>query len=60
MNLSLSDNVLFGRQFIDGEIAPVLHSVNLGDKLEELAEGLDFQIGERGRPFCAGLRRCFA
>jgi ATP-binding cassette, subfamily B, bacterial len=60
MNLSIRDNVLFGRQYRDEEIISVLHTVSMGEKLDELAEGLDSQIGERGQLLSGGERQRLA
>ncbi|KSV75877.1 hypothetical protein N185_15645 [Sinorhizobium sp. GW3] len=60
MNLSLRDNILFGREFADAEIIEVLRKVRLGDKLDGLSEGLDYRIGERGQLLSGGERQRLA
>ncbi|WP_162183302.1 ATP-binding cassette domain-containing protein [Neorhizobium vignae] len=60
MNLSIRDNVLFGRQYSDEEIISVLHTVSLAEKLHGLTQGLDFRIGERGQLLSGGERQRLA
>lgn len=57
MNFSIRDNVLFGRNFTDGEVEAVLRMVRLDDKLASLEAGLDFVIGERGQLLSGGERQ---
>ena len=60
MNLSLRENILFGRQLSDEEIFSVLDTVRLGEKLNNLSDGLDFRIGERGQLLSGGERQRLA
>lgn len=60
MNLSIRENVLFGRQFSDVEVLAALRTVRLGDKVASLAEGLDYRIGERGQLLSGGERQRLA
>lgn len=60
MNLSLRDNVLFGRDFSDADVVAALEAVQLGEKLASLADGLDFVIGERGQRLSGGERQRLA
>lgn len=60
MNLSIRDNVLFGRRYPDADVVSVLHTVRLGLKLASLTEGLDFAIGERGQLLSGGERQRLA
>lgn len=60
MNLSIRDNVLFGRQYADADVVAALRTVRLGDKLDSLAEGLDYKIGERGQLLSGGERQRLA
>lgn len=60
MNLSLRDNVAFGRDFSDAEVVAALEAAQLGDKLASLPNGLDFVIGERGQRLSGGERQRLA
>jgi ABC-type multidrug transport system fused ATPase/permease subunit len=60
MNLSIRDNVLFGRDYPDADVIAALRTVQLGDKLDSLAEGLDYKIGERGQLLSGGERQRLA
>ncbi|RUT80333.1 ATP-binding cassette domain-containing protein, partial [Mesorhizobium sp. M7A.T.Ca.US.000.02.2.1] len=60
MNLSIRDNVLFGRSYPDADVAAVLDAVQLTAKLASLPEGLDFVIGERGQLLSGGERQRLA
>ncbi|MEP9374694.1 ABC transporter ATP-binding protein [Mesorhizobium sp. KR1-2] len=60
MNLSIRDNVLFGRDFSDLEVREALEAVQLGGKLASLQDGLDFVIGERGQLLSGGERQRLA
>ncbi len=60
MNLSIRDNVLFGRSYPDADVAAVLDAVQLTAKMASLPEGLDFVIGERGQLLSGGERQRLA
>lgn len=60
MNLSIRENVAFGRDLTDPEARAMLAAVHLGDKLASLPEGLDFIIGERGQRLSVGERQRLA
>lgn len=60
MNMSLRDNVLFGRNHHDNDVIEVLEEVQLGSKLASLEKGLDFLIGERGQLLSGGERQRLA
>lgn len=60
MNLSIRDNVLFGRTFCDEEVMSVLQAVRLETKVASVSEGLDYRIGERGQLLSGGERQRLA
>ncbi|MEC5399896.1 ABC transporter ATP-binding protein [Uliginosibacterium sp. H1] len=60
MNMSIRDNVSFGRDCSDAEILESLSLVRLDEKLQQLAEGMDFVIGERGQLLSGGERQRLA
>ncbi|MEK6357290.1 MAG: ABC transporter ATP-binding protein [Burkholderia cenocepacia] len=60
INLSIRDNILFGRNFSDHQILDVLKRVKLDSKLNSLKEGLDYTIGERGQLLSGGERQRLA
>lgn len=60
MNMSLRDNVRFGRDYQDADVLEVLEQVQLGSKLASLEQGLDFFIGERGQLLSGGERQRLA
>lgn len=60
MNMSLRDNVRFGRDYPDADVTKVLEEVQLGSKLASLEQGLDFLIGERGQLLSGGERQRLA
>ncbi len=57
MNLSIRENILFGRSFADEEVMEVLRAVQLTAKVGSLADGLDHVIGERGQLLSGGERQ---
>lgn len=57
MNLSLRENIAFGREVDDAAIHAVLERVHLAAKVAALPEGLDFEIGERGQRLSVGERQ---
>jgi ATP-binding cassette, subfamily B, bacterial len=57
MNLSIRENVLFGRDHADRDVHAVLEAVRLADKLKSLPQGLDYVIGERGQLLSGGERQ---
>jgi ATP-binding cassette, subfamily B, bacterial len=60
MNLSIRDNVLFGRNYSDADVRAALVAVRLGEKTDGLADGLDYVIGERGQLLSGGERQRLA
>jgi subfamily B ATP-binding cassette protein MsbA len=59
LNRSLRDNLTFGleRTVPDEELVLALSDVELGDFLEDLPEGLDTEVGDRGVRLSGGQRQ---
>ncbi|MDW9232844.1 ABC transporter family protein (plasmid) [Burkholderia cepacia] len=60
MNLSVRENVAFGREYSDEQIMRALRTVNLERKVNGLPGGLDYKIGEQGLLFSGGERQRLA
>jgi len=53
-NASIRDNIIFGRQIDNEQFWESLHIANADDFINELSEGIDTEVGERGMRLSGG------